>query len=95
MSVRHVAELTVQHMAFIGWQMWMNEHWTRGILVANSMVTRGPINGRHVSPGRWFKIFAIGRTRPRDLQAGEETWEGPPTGAPPYEPCYIYGFEYI
>jgi hypothetical protein len=27
---------------------------------------------------------------PATSQAGEETWEGPPTGVPPYEPYYIY-----
>ena len=87
MFVRHVAELSGKQLVV----KWTNELLTHGILVANSMVTRGPINGYHVSPEQWFKIFAIDRTQPRDLWAGEETWEGPPTGVPLYEPCYIYG----
>jgi hypothetical protein len=78
-AVRHGAGRTthgraIQHDRCWLVGLWMNEHWTRGILVANSMVTRG----LHVSPGQWFKGFAIGRTQPCDLQAGEETWEGPP-----------------
>jgi hypothetical protein len=47
-------------------------------MVVNGMLTRGPINGRHVSPWRWFKIYVVGRIRPRDLRAGEKLWEGPP-----------------
>jgi hypothetical protein len=33
------------------------------------MATPGPINGRHVSPGQWFKILVVDRTRPHDLWA--------------------------
>jgi hypothetical protein len=51
---------------------------TRGLFMENGMVTRGPINGRHVSPGQWFKIYVVGRIRPRDLRAGVKLWEGPP-----------------
>jgi hypothetical protein len=51
---------------------------TRDMFAANGMVTCGPINGRHVSPGQWSKILIVNRTRPRDLQVGEEPWEGPP-----------------
>jgi hypothetical protein len=48
--------------------MWMNWHPTHGMFVANGMVTRGPINGHHVSPGQWFKTYVVGRTQPRDLR---------------------------
>jgi hypothetical protein len=61
----------------------------------NGMATRGPINDRHVSHVYWFKIFETDRTQPRDLRAGEETWQGIPTGTRPYEAYYINGFECI
>jgi hypothetical protein len=59
-------------------------------LVANGMLARGPIHGRHVSLVDWFKIFATAGLDPATSGLGEETWEGLPTGAPPYEPYYIY-----
>jgi hypothetical protein len=58
--------------------VWMSWHMTRVLFVANGMVTRGPINGHHVSPKQWFKTLVVGRTRPRDLRVGEEPWEGLP-----------------
>jgi hypothetical protein len=51
---------------------------TCGLFVANGMATRGPINGRHVSPKHWFKIYVVGRIQPRDLWAGVKPWEGSP-----------------
>ena len=36
------------------------ERLTRVLLVANGMLTRGPIRGRHVSLVVWFKSFVIG-----------------------------------
>jgi hypothetical protein len=51
---------------------------TRGLFVANGMATCGPINGRHMSPWLWFKIYVVSRTQPHDLRVGEEPWEGPP-----------------
>jgi hypothetical protein len=42
---------------------------TRGMFVTNGMVTHGPINGRHVSPGQWFKTYVVNRTQPRNLWA--------------------------
>jgi hypothetical protein len=51
---------------------------TCGLFVVNGMATHGPINGRHVSPKQWSKTYVVGRTRPRDLQVGEEPWEGLP-----------------
>jgi hypothetical protein len=56
------------------WQVlvgsWTTNHFlTRGMFVVNGMVTRGPINGRHVSPGKWFKTYVVGRTQPHDLRA--------------------------
>jgi hypothetical protein len=47
----------IRHMAGVGWQLWTNWHMTRGMFVANGMVTRGPINGRHVSPGNGLKFM--------------------------------------
>ena len=40
------------------WQavVWIVGIW-RGLFVANGMATHGPINGRHVSPIYWFKIY--------------------------------------
>jgi len=37
-----------------------------------------PNNGRHASPGQWFKIYVVGRIRPHDLCEGVKIWEGPP-----------------
>jgi hypothetical protein len=79
--------------------MWQVVVWIfgilRGMFAMNGMVTRGPINGRHVSHTCWFKIYAFSRTRPRDLQAGEEPWEGSSTGVPPHVTCNINGAYYI
>jgi hypothetical protein len=49
--------------------VWMNWHLTHGMFVANGMVTRGPINDRHVSPGQWFKTYVVDGTQPRNLWA--------------------------
>jgi hypothetical protein len=67
----------------------------RGMFATNGMATRGPINAHHVSHTCWFKIYAFSRTRPRDLRAGEEPWEGLPTGTPPHVPCNINNAYYI
>jgi hypothetical protein len=40
----------------VGSWMWSNHFLTRGILVANGLVTRGPSKGCHVSPGQWLKF---------------------------------------
>ena len=82
--------LTVQSVRMLTWQgrtthgrcwlgvVWMSCCMTHGFFVANEMATRGPINGHHVSPGQWFKIYVVGRIRPRDLRVGVKLWEGPP-----------------
>jgi hypothetical protein len=87
--------LTVQSVRMMMWQgrttrgrcwlavMWMSWRMTRGLFVVNGMSTRGPINGCHVSPGQWFKIYVVGRIRPRDLWEGVKLWEGPPNQQPP------------
>jgi hypothetical protein len=60
--------------ALIGRQL-AYERLTCVILVANGMLTRGPIRGRHVSLVVWFKSFATGRSQPHDLRVGATTWQ--------------------
>jgi hypothetical protein len=73
------------------WQVlvgsWMmNRFLTCGLFVANGMVTCGPINGCHVSPGQWFKTYEVDRTRPRDLRGkGKSFGKGCPTSMPTYD----------
>jgi hypothetical protein len=85
MANRTTRGRVVQHVAgpYDMWQVWLAVVWTSwcmtcGLSVANGMATRGPINGRHVSPKNWFKIYVVGRIRPRDLREGVNPWEGPP-----------------
>jgi hypothetical protein len=47
---------TVRHMAGVLAVVWMSRCMTRGLFVVNGMATRGPINGRHVSPKHWLKL---------------------------------------
>jgi hypothetical protein len=64
-AVRHVAG----HMTH-GRQLFRQLACDMACLSANGMTTRGPVNGRHVSYIYWFKIYVVGRSRPRDLRAG-------------------------
>jgi hypothetical protein len=48
--------------------VWTNWCSTCGMFAANGMVTRGPINGRHVSPGQWYTTLVVDRDRPHDLR---------------------------
>jgi hypothetical protein len=44
------AEVVVDDMAIIYWQMWTNHVETRGIFLSNGLVPRGPGMGCHVAP---------------------------------------------
>jgi hypothetical protein len=37
-------------VAFIYWQIWVNHDATRGIILVNGVVPRGPVMGCHVAP---------------------------------------------
>jgi hypothetical protein len=65
------------------------------MFAVNGMATRGPVNGHHVSYIHWFKTMLLARVDPATFGQGDETWEGPPTGAPLFGPCYIYGNIFI
>jgi len=41
-------------MAIIYWQMWSNYDVTRGIILVNGVVPRGPVMGYHVAPRYWL-----------------------------------------
>jgi hypothetical protein len=52
----------VGDVAVLDWQMWSNYDVTRGIILVNGVVPRGPVMGCHVAPlllaiGLLFKIL--------------------------------------
>jgi hypothetical protein len=59
-------------MAVVDWQMWSNERLTRVLLVANGMLTRGPIRGRHVSLVVWLKLCHWQESTPRPPGRGND-----------------------
>ena len=62
--------MEVDDVAVSYWQIWANGVSTRGIIMANGLVPRGPDMGCHVAPCNWFdclKVYGVHRTRPRDL----------------------------
>jgi hypothetical protein len=68
----------IRHVVDVGWQSCGQVGIFHVAMVENGILSRGLINGRHVSPWHWFKIYVVGQIRPHDLQAGEKLWEGPP-----------------
>jgi hypothetical protein len=40
-------------MAVSDWQIWVNYLMTRGSILANVLVPRGPVMGCHVAPSYW------------------------------------------
>jgi hypothetical protein len=41
------------------WQMWSNQNATRGIILVNGKVPRGPVMGCHVAPQYWMLVVVL------------------------------------
>jgi hypothetical protein len=65
------------------------------MFAANGMMTRGPVNGHHVSYIYWFKIMSLAEVDPATSGQGGKTWQEPPTDVPLVVPCNIYDEIYL
>ena len=66
------------------------ERLTRVILVANGMLTRGPICGRHVSLVVWFKSLSLAGVDPATSRQGKRLSKELSTSMPPCVAYYVY-----
>jgi hypothetical protein len=48
------AEVVVDDVAIVDWQMWTNLVETRGIFLSDGLVPHGPDMGCHVAP--WYRL---------------------------------------
>jgi hypothetical protein len=87
-------------VAVSDWQIWANHLTTRGIILANVLVPRGPVVGYHVAPLYWLWFVnqnfmeSVGvepRTSPMAPCFGS-MWA---TTSPHGGPCKLYEFNYI
>jgi hypothetical protein len=53
------ADRAAGDVAIIYWQMWSNYDVTRGIILVNGVVPRGPVMGCHMAPLYWLLVQNI------------------------------------
>jgi hypothetical protein len=87
-TVRPYADVACDDMAVFDWQMWSNYDVTRGIILVNGVVPRGPVMGCHGTIGLLVQNFMY--------SMGFEPWTSPivqslgkscPANAPTH--CYL------
>jgi hypothetical protein len=91
-------EVEVDDMKIIDWQMWMNDIVTRGIILVNRVVPRGPGMGATWHRCIWLlvqNLYGVCGDRTLDLTTGQGLCKVFPANVPHGVPCYIYVFLYI
>jgi hypothetical protein len=52
-------DVAIDDMEIVDWQMWTNPDVTHGIILASSLVPRGPSMGCHMAPCYWVVCLKV------------------------------------